>query len=155
MEDKKEVRNLISHKNVNHHMETTSDGPSEYGAPLGLTVGFGRLFLRNRTLCDCPYVRGTLRGVWIKGALNLPVFRIPAFGIPDFGIPGFGTLFRAESRCGFSLPSESLPSESHFSEFPLSESLPSEFPPEFQSNSGTLNQTPLRLPPKYGVLALR
>ena len=47
-----------------------------------------------------PKIRGSLRGVWIKGAVNrlafgIPSFGIPAFGtpvsgIPDFGIPGFG-----------------------------------------------------------------
>ena len=45
-------------------------------------------------------IRRSLRGVWIKGAVNLPVFGVPSFGIsafgipifeiPDFGIPGFG-----------------------------------------------------------------
>ena len=52
-------------------------------------------------------VRGSLRGVWIKGALNLTIFGIPSFGIlalgtpvlgiPDFGIPGFGNLCLGES----------------------------------------------------------
>ena len=35
-------------------------------------------------------VRGSLRGVWIQGAVNPPVFGIPSFGIPVFGIPVFG-----------------------------------------------------------------
>ena len=52
------------------------------------------------------FVRGSLRGVWIKGALKMPIFGIPSFGIPDFGIsvfgipdfgfPGFGNLCLGE-----------------------------------------------------------
>ena len=72
---------------------------------------------------------------------------------------------RGESQCGVSLPSdslfsESLTSESLFSESLTSESLTSEFlgsefpPSEFQSNNRIqppLNQTPLRLPPRYDL----
>ena len=91
----------------------------------------------------CPFsnktIKGSLRGVWIKGALNLPVFGIPVFGIPAFGIPVFGI-----PDFGFSV-SERVPVWG----FPIfgilpSESLVSEFPPsELESNSGTPIRHPL------------
>ena len=46
--------------------------------------------IQYRSCLGPPRIRGSLRGVWIKGALNLPIFGIPSFGIPSFGISVFG-----------------------------------------------------------------
>ena len=91
-----------------------SFGIPAFGQPLCLKQLPGEKALENS-----EGLRG-LRGVCIKGDVNLPVFGVPsfgilAFGIPVFGIPGFGISVSGRvPLCGFSLPSESLPSESLF-----------------------------------------
>ena len=65
-------------------------------------------------------IRGSPRGVWTKGALNLTVFGIPTLGIPSFGIPSFGILGFGIPVSGRVDPSVGFPSGS-----PVSESLTS------------------------------